>query len=586
MLTRRSAMKAGAAVATLSALPPSIRALSTDEASGSCVFIYDDGHDTDLTKTLPVHRELDAPACLATVSGYLSPTGDYLSEDDIQEFLDADWEILSHTDYHRPVGQIPLTDDVEEGDTKLEVRSSFHGRIGGDPLEVVDDDGNAIRVVVDDRDDGVITLEEPAPGPVSASADGRVRFPAEFTREKLRESKEELREIGGQARGFVAPFGVYDEWAAQLVAEEFEACGNGRFGNGINEDVRPYWMRRIQYEEMSFEELDELAAEAAERNAILVLGSHSWDENLTESDIENAVEAARDNGLAIRTLHDALVAAGAVEDSSEEDDESEETPTETPEETPTETPEETPTETPEETPTETPEETPTETPEETPTETPEETPTETPEETPTETPEETPTETPEETPTETPEETPTETPEETPTETPEETPTETPEETPTETPEEDDSSSEPPDESGEDDEPEETPTQTPTATPEPPSTAPPAPSDADDSSPPPDSSERSEPPDAPKPEETATPTPTTTVTPTPSPKPSSAETPPPETATPTATPTSTEGSSDTGSEATPAGTPKPTTTSRRPNSSGRIPLLSDLFDWLAKLLSL
>ncbi|WP_139246811.1 polysaccharide deacetylase family protein [Halogranum amylolyticum] len=468
------------------------------------------------------------------MSGYLSPTGDYLSEDDIQEFLDADWEILSHTDYHRPVGQIPLTDDVEEGDTKLEVRSSFHGRIGGDPLEVVDDDGNAIRVVVDDRNDGVITLQEPAPGPVSASANGRVRFPAEFTREKLRESKEELQELGGQARGFIAPFGVYDEWAAQLVAEQFEACGNGRFGDGINEDVNPYWLKRIQYEEMSPNELDALAAEAAERNAILILGSHSWDEDLTESEIKNAIQTVRDNGLAIRTLHDALVATGAVEDSEETSDDPKQTPTETPTETPEEPDE----------------------PEQTPTETP----TETPEE-----PDE-----PEQTPTETP----TETPEE-----PDE-PKQTPTETPTETPEE-------PDEP-EDNEPE---NNEPTQTSIPESTAPPEPPSSGDSSPPPDSLERSEPPDAPEPEETAKPTPRTTVTSTPS----SAETPPPtspttvtSTSSPTETPPPTTAPATTsarGDERT-SRTPESTTPARQSDSSGRIPFLSDLFDWLAKLLSL
>ncbi|SEP30400.1 hypothetical protein SAMN04487948_13917, partial [Halogranum amylolyticum] len=121
-------MKTGAAVIGLSTIPTSIQALPTDGDGGKCVFIYDDSHKKDLTKTLPVHRELDAPGCLAAVSGYLSPTGDYLAEEDLQEFLDADWEILSHMHYHRPVGQRALTEDVEEGDTELEVVSTFHGR--------------------------------------------------------------------------------------------------------------------------------------------------------------------------------------------------------------------------------------------------------------------------------------------------------------------------------------------------------------------------------------------------------------------------------------------------------------------------
>ena len=529
MPTRRSALKAGAAVATLSALPPSIRALSTDGTSGKCVFIYDDGHETDLTKTLPVHRDLDAPGCIAAVSGYLSPTGDYLAEDELQEFLDEGWEILSHMDYHRPVGQRALTEDVEEGDTELEVVSTFHGRFEGDPLEVVDDDGNAIRVRVEDRDedDDVIYIKEPASESISAGANGRVRFPAEFLREKLRTSKEQLQEIGVQARGFIAPFGIYDEWAAGLVAEHYEACGNGWFGDGINVDIKPYWVNRTQYADLSAEELDSLAEEAAEKDAILVLGSHSWEENLTESKIREAINAARNHGLEITTLHEALVSAGAVDEPSEE------TPTETP------------------------------------TETPEETPTETPDETPTETPDETPTETPDETPTETPDETPTEPSEETPTETPEETPTGTPTETPDETSDDD---------SGADE-------STPVSSPTPPSTAPPSPEQSGDSSPPEDSSERSEPPDAPTPEETPTPTAT--------PTPSATETPSPTTSTPTATPTSTGGeSSNTGTTtltdvSTPSGTPEPTpaSSSRKANSSGRIPLLSDLLDWLFGLFS-
>jgi hypothetical protein len=560
MPTRRSALKAGAAVATLSALPPSIRALSTDGTGGKCVFIYDDGHETDLTKTLPVHRELDAPGCIAVVSGYLSPTGNYLAEDELQEFLDEDWEILSHMDYHRPVGQRSLTEDVEEGDTKLEVVSTFHGRFEGDPLEVVDDDGNAIRVTVEDRDedDDVIYIKEPASESISASANGRVRFPAEFLREKLRTSKEELQELGVQARGFIAPFGIYDEWAAGLVAEQYEACGNGQFGNGINLDIMPYWVNRTQYADLSAEELDSLAEEAAEEDAILVLGSHSWEENLTESKIREAINAARNHGLEITTLHEALVSAGAVDEPSEE------TPTETPEETPEDTPEETPTETPEETPEDTPEETPEDTPEETPEDTPEETPEDTPEETPEDTPEET----------------------------PEETPTQTPEETPDDTSESNDDPDDSEESSGSDDtsDPDETPT-TPTPTSTPPSTPPPSPDRSGDSSPPEDSSERSEPPDAPTPEETPTVTPTPTPTATPTPTPSST------TSTPTATPTSTtastnSGSSNTGTStltdvSTPSGTPEPTpaSSSRKGNSSGRIPLLSDLLDWLFGLFS-
>ncbi|SEO47085.1 hypothetical protein SAMN04487948_102574, partial [Halogranum amylolyticum] len=258
---------------------------------------------------------------------------DYLAEEDLQEFLDADWEILSHMHYHRPVGQRALTEDVEEGDTELEVVSTFHGRFEGDPLEVVDDDGNAIRVTVEGRDvgDDVIYIKEPASESISADADGRVRFPESFLREKLRTSKEELQELGGQARGFIAPFGVYDEWAADLVSDYYEACGNGRLGTGINVDVEPYWVNRTQYDDLSAEELDSLAEEAAEEDAILVLGSHSWEEDLTESKIREAINAARDHGLEITTLHEALVSAGAVEGSDGADEES---PDETDEESP------------------------------------------------------------------------------------------------------------------------------------------------------------------------------------------------------------------------------------------------------------
>ena len=303
--TRRQGLKAGAGALVASGFAGTVSA-STD---ASCVIIYDDSPTHDYTKTFPVHQEEDAPGCLGCVSDYVRTKG-ALSPDQLVEMADAGFEILSHTAHHHPVGSVGLASDVAPGDTELEATFSVHARFAGAPLRVSDDTGASFTTTVaprtDDQPSDVVRLDAPADTSVRAAENARVRLADEFLHASLTESKDVLEGYGVDVNHFIAPYQIYDEHAATLVADHYDSVGNGVLGQGLNGSPDPYWLNRATVAEQTKSSVRRFARRAAEDDELLLLGSHSWDERLTQAQIRMVIRAVRAEGLTVQTLDEAL----------------------------------------------------------------------------------------------------------------------------------------------------------------------------------------------------------------------------------------------------------------------------------------
>lgn len=322
--TRRSFLRAagiGAAAIGSSALfsePSSAQ----EEPSGYLVFTYDDGTIEDYEKTFRIHREYDAPACLAASPGRLGASNDWLDADQLREMYDAGWEVMSHTIEHRAIGEIRITEDVEVGDTEIAVAAHRHGRYPGDPIALLDADGNVAEAVVVGRggsgDDQYLELEEPIDADVSGP-DCYVRYTDEFTREILAESKARLEEIvgEGQVTGFVYPYERHDGLAAEIVPEYYETTPRAFMGDGLNPThvSDPFTISRQYFEEgrMDEDELAQFLDQVANEPDFGILASHSSYDTLTEERIATAIEMARERNIEIVTLQEALDTFGVVE---------------------------------------------------------------------------------------------------------------------------------------------------------------------------------------------------------------------------------------------------------------------------------
>jgi hypothetical protein len=328
-LPRRSFLRttAGAAVAgSLLVSGSTPAAADEDEPAGYLVITYDDGPIEDYELTFQVHQEYGVPGCVAACPGLMDSddSDDWLHPDQLREMYDAGWEVMSHTVDHRAVGEIPITENVTEGDVEIPVASNLHGRIEGDPIVLFDDDGNRTEATVAGRggsgDGQYIELQEPIDVSLSPENDARERYTDEFTERILADSQARLEEIvgDGQVTGFIYPYERHDGLAEELVPEYYETTPRAHQGNGLNPTyagVDPFTISREYYEEdrMTEEEIAEFLDQVANEPDFGILGAHSHYDTVTEERIATTIEMALERDIEIVTLQEALDTFGVVE---------------------------------------------------------------------------------------------------------------------------------------------------------------------------------------------------------------------------------------------------------------------------------
>lgn len=287
--------------------------------AGKLVFVYDDSPVEDYTKTFPVHQEADAPACIAAVSGAIGTEG-ALSADTLREIESAGWEIMSHTVEHRALGTLPVTADVEPGDTRVYAGSNRHGAHPGDRVRVFDGDAHAVSTVAGQGSDetGEYVALEGSVGTAFDADTAKIRYTDGRIRESLRRSRRQLEGYGTTVSNLVLPYGINGERARELVPTYYDAVANAKWdGDGLNEtgSLNPYRLHRVYFRpgQMTLEELEAYLDAVAERDVLGLLGGHSAYEQFTAERVRTAIRMARERDVEILTLREALADLGVVD---------------------------------------------------------------------------------------------------------------------------------------------------------------------------------------------------------------------------------------------------------------------------------
>ncbi|WP_331236032.1 polysaccharide deacetylase family protein [Natronorarus salvus] len=323
--TRRGFLRTtGAGAAGLAWAAHAPRASATGEAAGLLVLVYDDSPAEDYTKTFRVHREYDVPGCIAACPGLMEDgSGEWLSPGQLREIHAEGWEVMSHTNHHRLLGEVPLEGSVEAGETRIPVRSDLQGRFSGDPLVFIDGDSRVEATAAgrerEDDDERFLLVEEGLPE--SLSSEAVVRYTDAFTEEVLAGSQSTLEgwleDQGGRVDGYVH---TYDwvEGVRNVVPSVYDATPNGRPGRGpFNPDLDPdpLSLTRGYVETDSMDDdrvlavLDTIATDPD----FGVLAGHSNHETLPEERIRFVIEEALERDIEIVTLQEALHRLGVLE---------------------------------------------------------------------------------------------------------------------------------------------------------------------------------------------------------------------------------------------------------------------------------
>lgn len=314
--TRRRFLRHLGAAAAVGATA-SATAIAT-ETSGRVVFIYDDGPATDYD-VFQIHRDAGVPGCSAVISEKLGEDG-WLTPSEIREMESAGWEIMSHTERHRALSEIPLTADVSAGDDRLPVDVPRHGAIPGDRLVVSDDHGEeTVTVTGREEVDGrsYLRLEAPLEDGYRVDAGATERYTDEIIEAALRESKQTIEATGVTVSNLVMPYGRYGEHAQEVAPETYDAVANASWDDGLNSlaKPRPYQLNRRYFKpnEMSESELATYLDSVHEQNALGILAGHTAYETFSKERVRTAIRMVEERNLEVVTLRRALVDAGVAE---------------------------------------------------------------------------------------------------------------------------------------------------------------------------------------------------------------------------------------------------------------------------------
>lgn len=291
-----------------------------NEPAGYLSIIYDDGPVEDY-EMFQVHQQYNAPGCVATCPGLLNSDADWLNTGQLLEMSDAGWEVMSHTIRHRALGEIPIVENIEAGDSRIYPDATLHGRFEGDPIVVFDEDGNEAEAVVagngEDETGSYIELREPIGTGFTAAPTTRVRYTDEFIEEILADSKAQLEQfVGeGQVTDFIYPYERDDGYVSEVIPEYYNATPS-KDGVGLNPvyEPDPYDLSRryLETDHMTEAEIEDYLDSIVEEPDWGILAGHSQYDTLPPERIDFVLQQARERNIEVLTVQNALERFGVV----------------------------------------------------------------------------------------------------------------------------------------------------------------------------------------------------------------------------------------------------------------------------------
>lgn len=308
---RRTFTRTAVGAATATILGGTASARSQGSTSGRLVVIYDDAPVEDYEEAFPVHQDLGVPGCVAPPSTWVGNREGTCTVDQLQEMADAGFEVLSHTRQQESLTASPIVRDVEPSDTKIYPENNFHAYHPRYPLQLTNGDKSVTRKIETwNRDEHGAFIEFTEEVGESFDADDTVeRYPPKTLEYILANSQASLRHMGFGADNLVAPYDRFSPYVKEIAKEYYDAVPNARPDGKLNDpsDLDPFELHRWYFIENAdraerFHTLDAVARE----DKLAILGAHTAKENVTPEKIQDVLQGAKERGIEVVTLREAL----------------------------------------------------------------------------------------------------------------------------------------------------------------------------------------------------------------------------------------------------------------------------------------
>ena len=312
---RRSYLRAAGAGISVATMGVGSAAATGD--NGQVVFIYDDSAKTDYSVAFPVHQDEGVPACSAAIAASVipdRPDSMFIGPSKLNEMDDAGWEIMSHSLFHRYLGEQQITHDIAPDDTRIYLPSKIFGNLKNFKIRISDGANKTIAVTVGagaDENGTYVKLKD-AIGEAYSVADGTtVRYPDNQIKDTLSRSKTMLKKKGiSNVSNFVYPYGAHESYIVSILPDYFDGVGNFYDGSGLNprNGFDPYRTNRREFSRnsMSNSDLKTYFDKVANSNKLGVLGGHTYYDSFDADRIRTAIQMAKDRNIEIVTLRQAI----------------------------------------------------------------------------------------------------------------------------------------------------------------------------------------------------------------------------------------------------------------------------------------
>lgn len=278
------------------------------------IIVYDDGYIQDLTKALPVHQKMNAPAVSSINPDTIGNKG-RLKRRHLHILELLGWEIASHGLYHAHLGRIKIKNRIKKGSTVLEISNAYliekrYSYSLHDPKTNRKENIEIVDIIIDD-DKHYIQIKKPLH--FNHTEDAYVTLTEKSMQREIYESKEKLRKFGFHATSFVFPYNGYTEQARNIVRKHylFARVGQRKGYDFPKAFINTQPMKRHTLHAACFEndlitdeDLHELLKRTVQDHSLLILYAHSGNKNFSVSRLEKILQTAKDIGLNITTFQD------------------------------------------------------------------------------------------------------------------------------------------------------------------------------------------------------------------------------------------------------------------------------------------
>jgi len=281
---------------------------------GQLALVFDDGYAEDYADIYPVLDERGVPASLAIVPGWLGDEA-HLSATQLDELVDAGWEVVAHGRRHRYMQAHPLAADASAGDERLHLDSDHvfpgedHGLYPGDTFEVTDGSTTESHTLAEKGDDEPVVSLEGTLGTDFAADETVFRPTADQIEDEVAGVRGEFGALGYDPTTFALPYDAGDARVRRVVADEYDALVDATVRSLPSlPGTPPLGLSRYYLEtsHMRLVEVETYLDEVAESGGLGILAGHTAWETVPPERVAAVVDAAHARDIEVTTVRDAV----------------------------------------------------------------------------------------------------------------------------------------------------------------------------------------------------------------------------------------------------------------------------------------